>query len=239
MLIKESFSVQIYLQLRAELMAGRYEPGQKLKLIELAGRLGVSVTPVREAIARLISDQVLVQHDHRSAAVAVMDMQDFDEVRELRLDLEGKTCERAATCATPDDIAALKAIHTRLVAAREQHSYADVLLENQRFHLTLCQAARMPVAFRIVEGLWVQCGPLMHGMKWQPGVRPKLHPHLAVIKALQAGDGTLARQALQQDIQMSTQTLRTYLTGHSDRPGWAKRLQWPGVAMVPAATERG
>ena len=71
-------------------MAGRYEPGQKLKLRDLAERLGTSVTPVREALARLVSDQVLVQIDHRSVCVAVLDLDGFDEVRALRLELEGK-----------------------------------------------------------------------------------------------------------------------------------------------------
>src|ERR1039458_8941478 len=89
-LVKEGLAAQIYQHLRGDLMAGRYEPGQKLKLRDLADALGTSVTPVREALARLVSDQVVVQVDHRSVCVAVMDLAQFVEVRELRLDLEGK-----------------------------------------------------------------------------------------------------------------------------------------------------
>jgi DNA-binding GntR family transcriptional regulator len=222
-LVKEGLAAQVYQRLRQDLMAGRYEPGQKLKLRDLADALGTSVTPVREALARLVSDQVVVQVDHRSVCVAVMDLDQFNEVRELRLDLEGKGAEYAATRATATDIAALRRIHARLLVARARASYTDILLANQQFHLELCRCARMPVLLRLVEALWVQCGPLMHGMTSWPVARPRPHPHVAVIDALRAHDGTRARDALRQDIMMSTEALHRYLTRHAERPDWARR----------------
>lgn len=223
LLVKEGLGAQVYQHLRHDLMVGRYEPGQKLKLRDLAETLGTSVTPVREALARLISDLVLVQIDYRSVCVAVMDLGRFDEVRELRLMLEGSGAERAAECAAPADIDDLKTIHTRLVDARRRDCYPDILLANQQFHLSLCRAARMPVLLGLVEALWVQCGPLMHGMTRWPAVRPKKHPHVAIIEALQVRDGTSARESLQHDIMMSTNALRRYLTSHAERPEWARR----------------
>jgi DNA-binding GntR family transcriptional regulator len=223
MLVKEGLAAQVYQHLRQDLMAGRYEPGQKLKLRDLADTLGTSVTPVREALARLVSDQVVVQVDHRSVCVAVMDLDQFIEVRELRLDLEGKGAEYAAARATAADVAVLRRIHARLLAARARASYTEILLANQQFHLELCRCARMPVLLRLVEALWVQCGPLMHGMTRWPVARPRPHPHLAVIDALRARDGTQARDALRQDIMMSTEALHRYLTHHAERPDWARR----------------
>jgi DNA-binding GntR family transcriptional regulator len=222
-LVREGLAAQIYQHIRRDLMAGRYEPGQKLKLRDLADRLGTSVTPVREALARLTSDQVVVQVDHRSVCVAVMHLDQFVEMRELRLDLEGMGAERAATRATPSQILALRRIHARLLKARAQESYTEILLANQQFHLELCRCARMPVLLRLVEALWVQCGPLMHGMTRWPVARPTPHPHVAVIDALRARDGAAARDALRQDIMMSTDALHHYLTSHAERPEWAKR----------------
>ena len=223
MLVKNNLGAQIYQQLRQELMAGRYEPGQKLKLRELADRLGVSVTPVREALARLVVDQALEQVDHRSVRVAIMDLARFHEVRELRLDLEGLGAENAALRASAADIRELRAIHVRLTTARAQNSYRGILQENESFHLTLCRVAGMPVLLRLVEALWLQCGPLMHGTTSWPTPRPRQHPHVGVIKALQAGDGAMARAAIQQDITMSTDALLGYLTSHKEQPGWARR----------------
>lgn len=223
MLVKEGLAAQAYQRLSHDLMAGRYEPGQKLKLRDIAAGLGISVTPVREALARLAADQAVVQVDHKSVCVAVMDLDRFAEVRELRLDLEGKAAERAASCATPDDIEELRTIHAALVQARVRDSYPDILLANQQFHLNLCKSARMPVLLRLVETLWLQCGPLMHGMTRWPVAMPQPHPHLAVIKALKTHDGRIAREAIQQDIMVATEALRRYLTGHTERPEWAKR----------------
>jgi DNA-binding GntR family transcriptional regulator len=190
------------------------------------------VTPVREALARLVSDQVVVQVDHRSVCVAVMDLDQFIEVRELRLDLEGKGAEYAAARATAADIAALRRIPARLLVARARGSYTEILLANQQFHLELCRCARMPVLLRLVEALWVQCGPLMHGMTRWPVARPRPHPHLAVIDALRARDGARARDALRQDIMMSTEALHRYLTRHAERPDWARRsLQDASTAL--------
>jgi DNA-binding GntR family transcriptional regulator len=94
--VKEALAAQIYQHLRHDLMAGRYEPGQKLKLRELADKLGTCVTPVRQALARLASDRAVVQVDHHSVCVAMMDLDQYAEVREVRLELEGKAAEYAA-----------------------------------------------------------------------------------------------------------------------------------------------
>jgi DNA-binding GntR family transcriptional regulator len=223
LLNRANYAAQIYRQLRHELMAGQYEPGQKLKLRDIADRAGVSVTPVREALARLVSDQALVQIDHRSVCVPVMDLDRFDELRDLRLDLEGKAAAQAAARADAAAIDALAAIHARLLAARAADGRPDILLENERFHMALCRTAQMPVLAHLVETLWLQCGPLMHGMTRWPVVQPPRHPHVAVIAALRAGDGPGAAAAIREDIMMSTDALRRYLTSHAERPAWARQ----------------
>ena len=117
-------------------------------------------------------------------------------------------------------------------------THTKILLENQQFHLTLCRSARMPVLLRLVESLWLQCGPLMHGMTRWPAAKPKPHPHLVVIKALQARDGRMARTAIQQDIMMSTEALRRYLTSHLDRPEWARHSLRSADPAVPSDGNR-
>ena len=223
MLFKESLSAQVYQQLRRNLMAGRYEPGQKLKLRDLAEQLGISVTPVREALARLASDHAVAQVDHRSVRVAAMDIDRFNEIRELRMDLEAKAAHYASHSATPDEIDRLVRIHKRLKEARASQSYADIVLANQEFHLELCASAHMPVLQQLIEALWLRCGPLMNGLTQWPAPNPKQHPHDVVIKALRARDGAMASTAIRQDIEMGTEALRFYLTTHSERPDWARR----------------
>ena len=110
-----------------------------------------------------------------------------------------------------------------VVDARGRECYPDILLANQQFHLSLCRTARMPVLLRLVETLWVQCGPLMHGMTRWPVVKPTQASARRDHRSVGGGDSGAARAALQQDIIMSTDALRRYLTDHAERPEWAKR----------------
>ncbi len=198
-------------------MVGSYEPGQKLKLRDIARRFEVSVTPVREALGRLVSEQALVQLDHRSVSVPLMDLARFDEVRDLRLQIEGMAAERAAQAAGKAEIDALEAIQARLMQGRSRGCATTILRENGLFHLALCQAAQAEVHLQLVETLWLQCGPLMHGMTRWPVARPEQHPHMDVIAALRHQDGRRARAAIEQDILMSMAALRAYLISRSEQ----------------------
>ncbi|NOG69022.1 GntR family transcriptional regulator [Roseicella sp. DB1501] len=204
----ERVAIRVHHWLRQQLMRSRFRPGEKLKLRTLAEELGVSPTPVREALARLVSEGALEQVDHRSARVPVLSDVRLREVCELRCDLEGKAAERAAERAGPADAEALAAIHARMTQARVEGRMAEMLVENERFHMQLCALARMPVLLRMVEGLWLQCGPLNAGLQHMRFLhRPEDHPHHEVIRGIRQRDGGLARLAAQRDITLYADAL--------------------------------
>lgn len=194
-------AVRAHQWLRQELMRSRFRPGEKLKLRNLAQELGVSLTPVREAIARLVSENALEQLDHRSARVPLFSDERLREVCELRIELEGKAAERAAERATAADTDRLAAIHARMSEARLAGRGAEMMLENENFHMAVCALAGMPVLRQIVENLWLRCGPLNFALLSMRFLhRPEEHPHHEIIRALRNGDGALARLAIQRDI---------------------------------------
>ena len=196
-----SVAAQVHARLRGALMRSRFRPGEKLKLRVLSAEFGVSATPVRAALARLVSEGALVQDDRRSVRVPVLTDAQFREVVELRLDLEGKAASCAAERAGPADVQALEAIHAAMTAARLDGRMEAMMVENERFHMALCALAAMPLLLRLVEGLWLRCGPLNAGLKAIRFLhRPEEHPHHDVIRALRQGDGALARLAIQRDI---------------------------------------
>lgn len=204
----ERVAMRVHHWLRLELMRSRFRPGEKLKLRNLAEELGVSLTPVREALARLVSENALEQIDHRSARVPVLSDERLREVCELRIDLEGKAAERAAERAGPADADRLATIHARMTEARLEGRMQDMMIENERFHMATCALAEMPVLLRIVEGLWLQCGPLNFALKQMRFLhRPEEHPHNAVIRAMRERDPTLARLAIQRDISVYSDAL--------------------------------
>lgn len=211
-LTRESLNGQAYARLCRDLKAGRFAPGEKLKLRDLAQEMGISPTPVREALARLISEQALEQVGHHSVRVPVMDEERFNEVRELRLVLEGQAAARAALRATAADVTRLEAIHERMAALREAGDDAAARWESELFHMGVYQLARMPVLLRMVEGLWLQCGPLMKALDSRAMSKPrKQHPHLAVLRGLRRADPETARQGIHEELERTTQPILAYL----------------------------
>lgn len=211
-LTKDSLSAQVYRYLRQALMRGRFQPGEKIKLKEISDELGISPTPVREALARLVSSGVLSQVDRRSVRVPILHPERYKEIRDLRVMLEGEAAMRAARLATAEDIDSLERIHSRLCDARDAKEYLTMLTENANFHQSLCDLADMPLLSRMVRNLWLQCGPTVNAFAFQPPMHPHTdHPHLTVLKALREGDGELARSSIQEDILASSNLILPYL----------------------------
>lgn len=204
----ESVGAKVYQRLRLGLMRSRFRPGEKLKLRDLAQQMGVSATPVRDALARLVSEGALEQFDHRSVRVPVLSDERFREIAELRAELEGKAAARAAERAGAADADRLAAIHDRMTAARLAGDSSAMLEENEAFHMEICALSGMPVLARIIEGLWLQCGPLHAGLGRVRFLHhPDQHPHHDIIRALRQQDGALARLAIQRDIGVYAEVL--------------------------------
>lgn len=226
-LTRESLNGQAYARLRHDLKAGRFAPGEKLKLRDLAHEMGISPTPVREALARLISEQALEQVGHHSVRVPVIDEERFREVRDLRMMLEGEAAARAAARATADDVARLEAVHEQMATLREAGDFAGARAQAERFHMGVYQLAGASVLLRIVEGLWLQCGPLMNALDTHALGKPRRqHPHLLVLRGLRRRDGELARQGIVEEVDRTTKPILEYLREQA------------GAGRAPAASGR-
>jgi DNA-binding GntR family transcriptional regulator len=197
----ESLAGKVYQRLRSALVGGRLVPGQKLVHRLLATELGVSPTPVREALLRLVSEGALELDARGIAWVPRLEVERYDEIMDLRVELEGRAAARAALLATPADIAVLTEIQARLLAGRHSADRHTVLAENERFHFGVIALARMPVLQRVVESLWVQVGPTINLLFSGPRALSAMgHPHDALLAALTAHDAEAAREALRRDL---------------------------------------
>ncbi len=199
---KESLSQQAYLAIRSSLMRSRLRPGQRLVARQLAADLGISVTPVRESLLRLVSEHALAFDERGTIVVPTLDLRRCLDVRDLRIMAEGEGAARAAASATAAEIDALADIHGRYIKAERAKDFAVALAENENFHFELCRLGRSPVLFRIVENLWMQFGPVLSHL-YDAGSGPfhgETHRHLTVIDALRARDPDKARKAIGEDI---------------------------------------
>lgn len=211
----ESLAMQAYRHFRRQLMAGRYKPGQKIKLKQVSDELGISATPIREALGRLVSEHALCQIDRRSVRVPVMDTERYRNISDVRILLEGEAAARAARMATHEAVNQLEAIHELMCVAHDNADMEELMAINERFHHALCSIADMPVLLHMVENLWLQCGPTMNAFMDYPPRAPRIkHAHLMIIAALRDHDPEAARQALTLDIRASVDRIVAYLNEH-------------------------
>lgn len=198
---RESLSEKVYSQLRNEMMSGQIKPGEVLNARKIATEIGVSPTPVREALLQLVSEGALIFDHRRSVSVPAMTRDRFIELRAIRMELEGLCAAKAAEVATEDLVDKLSRISRDLFNAIAESRYKKALRLNQEFHLTLPAFVEMPTLQSIIESLWVQTGPFLNYLYPPPqGTSYEGHPHSKLIECLSAHDSKGARKAMSQDI---------------------------------------
>lgn len=145
---------QVLSQLRALIISGELAPGTRIDQADLAQRFGVSVVPVREALARLQSSGLVRILPHRGVfveAVSADELVDIYNVREL---LEEHAARLAAERLTELDILALERIYEQMTAAGEASDFDTYLALNREFHFTIYRAAGRGYLLQIIEQLW-------------------------------------------------------------------------------------
>jgi DNA-binding GntR family transcriptional regulator len=144
-----------YRWIRRAILKGELRSGAKLAEKALAQQIGVSRTPVREALMRLESQGLVVLEHYRRGYVAHFTVDDAQEIRRLRAVLEGHAAHRAATRITPDAIAQLEALASAMeqkFAALGYEGYLDDFEPlNAEFHMVIARAAASPRLLRILE----------------------------------------------------------------------------------------
>jgi len=137
----KSLADQVADQLRTAIQQGRYAPGTRLVERRLAGELGVSHIPVREALARLV-EEGLVQHlPRRGARVAALGARDLEEVSSVRTVLEELVAVRAQERMTPPLARELRQLVERMRTAAERGDVRRVFELDQLLHARLWEAA--------------------------------------------------------------------------------------------------
>lgn len=199
---KHNLSSRVYLRIRDGLVNGQFEPGERLTIGILAKEMGVSSTPVREAIFRLVSEQALEMKAATAVNVPVITSGNLREIQLIRQLLEGAAGEAAAKRISDAELRELERIQSAFVkAATKDPKRAS--LHNREFHFAILAAARMPTLYSIVETLWVTTGPLLqifHVKAPRRDLTRKRHKHADVLKALHQHDPVKAKAALQADI---------------------------------------
>jgi DNA-binding GntR family transcriptional regulator len=188
-----------YRRLMADIRAGTIRPGDRLLEVELAQRLGISRTPVREAIRLLEADGLVIHLPRQGATMRSLDAGEVTELYEMRGVLEGTAARLAARSASGVEVDDLTAINAEMAATPGDPGRLRDL--NRQFHAALLAAARNRFLARAVEGMQktlLILGPTT--LTEPPRARAAVAEHAAVLDALRRRDESGAEAAMRQHV---------------------------------------
>jgi DNA-binding GntR family transcriptional regulator len=186
--------------IRDAIVEGRLEPGERLKEEELARELGISRTPIREALLMLQAEDLVVATPNRGAIVRIHDAEELEDLYDLRALLEGHAARRAADRITERELVLLQRSCARF-AAVEDDDLSGLVRENQFFHnaiLDISGSARLASMVRKVIKL-----PLVYNSyRWYSPEQKKVSVdyHRRLIEAFAARDPDQAERMMREHV---------------------------------------
>lgn len=190
-----------YRKLLDEIRSGRLNAGDRLRETDLAERLGVSRTPIREAIRQLEADGIVTHVPRQGATLRTLDYAEVMELYEMRAVLEGTAARLAARAASDIEIEELVALNRELAEAGDS---AQAVVLNRQFHTAILDAAKNRFLARSMISLQkalMILGPTT--LTQADRAERAIDEHLGILDAIKARDGALAEAAMRAHIEMA------------------------------------
>jgi len=222
----DTLADQVYRQLSTAILSGSVAPKERINIRRFAEEARVSVTPVREAVLRLVADGVLEVTEKNAVLVPERAEAEIEEIFDIRRTLEGEMAEAAAARLSDEDIAFLEGTQRRFLDALGEANYRQVLHYNSIFHFAIYKRADLPVRLKIDESLWLRIGPTLRHMY------PILHRnrtdhrrHEDIIDSAARRDPKALRNAVLEDLKSSQIALKQYMHEYPDSPRRRKAVE--------------
>lgn len=194
--------------LRDAIRRGVLKPGERLMEIQLAEELGVSRTPVREAIRKLELEGYVVMMPRRGTYVANMSIRDISEIFEIRTALESLSNGLAAERITPEELEHLQRLLVMISSYIETKDMDKIVETDIEFHDLLYHAARNSRLVGIISNLRDQLTRFRTLSMSYPGrLEATLDEHRTIVEAIAQGDGRAAKKAAEKHMENSEKTL--------------------------------
>jgi len=208
----KSLTSLIFDKIREDILNGRYVSGDKLVEIKLANELGVSRTPVREALKQLELDGLVDNIPNRGVVVKGISREDINDILTIRLCIEGLVGQWAASRITDEELKELDEIYD-LMEFYSQKDDVDKIFElNTKFHETLYKATKS----RYLEGvlkdfqLFIKSSR-SNSLKVKGRTLLALAEHKEILNALKEHDEVAARSALTRHITNSNTNIKNLM----------------------------
>ncbi len=179
----------VYEFLRRRILSGELPPQSRIKEQEVAAQLGISRTPVREALARLETEGFVQSSPRRGAVVCRVELDEIDEIYEIRAALERLVAKRACERATEVEI---EEMDRELLCAEMELASGDLYAAGKhtlQFHALLNRTSRSPRLVAMLRSLDERLGAFRNRSMHQPGrAEGAMRQHRAILEALRRRD---------------------------------------------------
>lgn len=199
---------RIYRTLRLRIMYGELLPGQALTLRGIGKEYEVSMTPVREAMRRLVAEGALSLSSSGRVSTPELSNERIEELASIRALLEPELSSRALPRAHFALIERLEAINEQIDQVIARSDAVGYLRTNLEFHRTLYLRAQAPAMLALAETVWLQLGPTMRKLYGRLRRTESPRNHRLIISALKAGDEPGLRLAVRSDVTSGLRMLK-------------------------------
>ncbi len=188
---RRSLTDEVYDNLSGKIIAGKYTSGDWLRQEDISTLLGVSQTPVREALDRLVATGLAERVPYRGVRVPILEIKEIVDAFLLRLLLEANAAHRAAGLVRPEEIEALTALVEQTASLMNLEDMANLRKLNKQFHTSIVEAARNGLLNKLYEMTtnafpdWMLYEYMFrHPELLQSSLVRELNEHKAIIDAL-------------------------------------------------------
>ncbi len=195
-----------YTRVRELVLSGELEPGSVINQAVLAREIGISTTPLREALRRLMQQGLVELDAHRDARVTQLNAEEARDLLEVRRSLDPMAASLAAERRTRQDLAEMRAGLDGLDALPSNPTVTQ-LIAHRRFHTAVYRASHNALLIEMLDGLWDTADRYRrHGLEVErsPEERAmKADEHRLLFQAIVEGDTDIAADVMRAHIQTS------------------------------------
>ena len=196
----------VFENLRTAILDGNLKAGQRLMEVQLAEQLGVSRTPIREAIRKLELEGLVVMLPRKGAYVANMSFKDLIDVLEIRATLEGLAASLATERRSDDDVVELEKLAKEFETCLREADVEGVLKKDVDFHEKIFLMANNKKLYQLITSLWEQVHRfrVTYVSNYDASLS-LVDEHNRILEAIKAGDTELAKKYATEHIELAEQ----------------------------------
>lgn len=203
MIQKQNISEDIVVYIKNQILSGELNPGDRIVETKLAKELGISQTPVREAIRHLQGEGIIIIVPNKGPMVRTLDMKDVFEIYSVRSMLEGLAIRLATQNATEREIQELEAFYNKMKDKIHDSSVPYLLQDSAHIHQTIIYMSNHARLITMYKSISFQISLVNRMLGTRSTKQKEVDDHLELIEALKKRDPDPAEMTIRKHIYRS------------------------------------